>query len=972
MKKNIYFLLVILIALNTISASSNIIEKNGVKYFADRIVVKFKDAGNINSLNKSQLSLSTQKVFESFGLSKIQKRFSTSQNISHEEIELSKIAVIENQSPNDPLFISRKLSNLPEIEWAEPHYIDELAFDPNDLNDNVQYSLPLIQAPEAWDITKGDPDIIIAIIDTGVYWDHPDLLANIWQNLGEDADGDGRTIEFDQSQNRWILDPNDLNGIDDDDFDNDPNTFIDDLIGWDFGGLDGTPDNNPAEDRPDHGTHVAGIASAVTDNGIGVASIGFNSKIMAVKTSRDDVRDHGVALISNGYDGIIYAADNGAHVINCSWGGSGFSRANQEVINYAVSKGALVVAAAGNDGHARIDYPSRYKGVLSVGSTNSGDFRSSFSNYGIQVDVMAPGSGIESTWENNDYDNWNGTSMASPLVAGLAGLVFSKFDYLPLQVAEQIRINADNIDAKNPGDKNLLGSGRINAFKAVSNTKSKSLRADEYTFIDDGDGDGFFEPGEEVLIEINFTNYLSSLSSLSITVETASSSITMLNNTFNKGAVASGETFNNSSNKFRFAIGENVTENLEAEFLLRYSDGNYNDFQWATILVNPTYRTHDNDKISLTITSKGTLGFNNYYENTQGDGFQYNQGQSILFEGALMYGVSVNLLNDAARDESGDSQRDEFENLITFDINKPGLLADQQGFTMFNDDNASSNKLGVETELSSFVFNDSPNDEFIILEYLLKNKSSVNYNNFYVGLYFDWDIGANDITRNSSTDKLAYQFSQGSDLPYVGVSLLSTGSMGYYAIRNDGNDSGFGIYDGFTKAEKWQALSNGISKAEAGAGDVSYVISAGPFSLASNNSVEFAVAIAAGDDFDSMINNVERSKEKYGLIITSTDDEEFTEEIPSEYKLNQNYPNPFNPNTVINYQLKKDGFTTLKVFDILGNEIVVLVDEYQTAGNYDIDFRTGTTKEFSLPSGIYLYTLRSGDFVSTKKMVLLK
>ena len=102
MKKNIYFLLVILIALNTISASSNIIEKKGVKYFADRIVVKFKDAGNINSLNKSQLSLSTQKVFESFGLSKIQKRFSTSQNISHEEIELSKIAVIENQSPNDP------------------------------------------------------------------------------------------------------------------------------------------------------------------------------------------------------------------------------------------------------------------------------------------------------------------------------------------------------------------------------------------------------------------------------------------------------------------------------------------------------------------------------------------------------------------------------------------------------------------------------------------------------------------------------------------------------------------------------------------------------------------------------------------------------------------------------------------------------------------------------------------------------
>ncbi len=953
MKRNRYFILIFIIVINYISASSNIIEKDGAKYFADKIVVKFKNAGNVNSLNKSQLSQGTQKVFETFGLSQIQNRFSISRNLSPEEIELSKIAVIRNQSPHDPLFISKKLSNLPEIEWAEPHYLDELAFDPNDLNAIEQYSLPLIQAPEAWDITKGDPNIIIAIVDTGVDWDHPDLADNIWVNEDE-VPNDGE--------------------------DNDNNGFPDDVRGWDFGGLDGTPDNDPMEDRPDHGTHVAGIASAVTDNGTGVASIGFNCKIMAVKTSRDDVRDGGSALISNGYDGIKYAADNGAHVINCSWGGFSFSRANQEIINYAVSKGSLVVGAAGNDNLDKIIFPANYSGALSVGSSNSSDNKSSFSNYGVDLDIMAPGSSIKSTWQNDTYRNTQGTSMASPLVAGLAGLVFSVFsDYTPLQAAEQIRVNVDNIDAQNPQFANLLGKGRINALKAVTNTNSKSIRADEFIFIEEGDGDGVFEPGEEASIEINFTNYLSPLSSLNITIETNSQSITLLNSSLNVGQVETGGQFNNSSNKFRFAISENASENLEATFKLIYSDGDYNDFQWTKVLINPTYRTHINDKISLTVTSKGTLGYNDYPDNQQGDGFKYNNALSILFEGALLYGVSANQLNDAARNESGDNQTNDFQKVVAIKIDEPGNLADQQGFTVFNDDNAQSSKLGIETGLTTLSYGDNPNDEFIILDYLLENKSPVDYNDFYVGLYFDWDIGSNDITRIFNFDRLAYQFNEGSDSdPYVGVLLLSEGSMGYYAIRNDGNDDGFGVYDGFTKAEKWQALSNGVSKAEAGPFDVSYVISAGPYDFAANDTLEFAIAVAAGDDFEKLLSNIERSKEKYGLIITNTDDEEFVDEIPSEYKLNQNYPNPFNPSTVISYQLSEGGFTSLKVYDILGNEIAELLNEYQAAGNYEINFNLGITpasagrRAMSLPSGIYLYTLKSGNFVSTKKMILLK
>ncbi|MCK5590717.1 MAG: S8 family serine peptidase, partial [Candidatus Pacebacteria bacterium] len=353
------------------------------------------------------------------------------------------------------------------------------------------YALVKVQAEQAWDISTGNSNIIIAIVDTGVDWEHPDLAAHIWEND----------------------DP--INGVDDD-----GNGFIDDLRGWDFGGLDGTPDNDPMEDNPTHGTHVAGIASAVTNNSEGVAGLGFNCTIMPVKTSQHDIGDR---LIAYGYEGILYAIDNGADIINCSWGGFGFSRANQEVINYAVENGVVMICAAGNDGLDEIIYPANYDGVLSVGFTGPTDNKAFTSNYGVNLDVMAPGEGILSTWQSltSPYISINGSSMASPLAAGLAGLVIDHFpQFNPLQVIEQIRINADNIDALNPGFDEMLGSGRINAFKALNNSNSKSVRITNYRFVDEGDGDGIIESGEDVSIKLDFVNYLSPTASLSIDLET--------------------------------------------------------------------------------------------------------------------------------------------------------------------------------------------------------------------------------------------------------------------------------------------------------------------------------------------------------------------------------------------------------------------------------------------------------------------
>jgi serine protease len=275
-------------------AQSNIIKDGDVYYFADRIIIKYKS--ETKSLGKS-----IDPFFSKYNIESKSPTFVKSQKETNQKgVELDNIYTLKFSSPYNPIYLAKEILKNKNIEWAEPHYLYELAYDPNDpvYNDTdtlkVEH-LDLIKANSAWDINKGSEDVIIAIVDTGVDWLHEDLAANIWVNSDE--------IEN--------------NGIDDDE-----NGFIDDIRGWDFGGENGTADNDPNEDRADHGTHVAGLSSAVTDNGIGIASIGFKTKIMPVKTSRNDLRnDLGTALIAYGYEGIKYAADNGADIINCSWGG---------------------------------------------------------------------------------------------------------------------------------------------------------------------------------------------------------------------------------------------------------------------------------------------------------------------------------------------------------------------------------------------------------------------------------------------------------------------------------------------------------------------------------------------------------------------------------------------------------------------------------------------------------------------------
>ncbi len=932
MNKKIIFA-ALLISFSFLKAQ-DIIQKGNVYYLANTVVVKLKENA-VNSVQAVKNSLAKYSVKDAAQM------YPQSGALKKGEALLNKIYRVRIDSKEDPAGLAEKISKLPGIEWAEPKYVYRLTYSPNDslyVLKQQEY-LKRVFADSAWNVTKGNSKVIIGIIDTGVDWNHPDLKANILK----DSNGN--------------------------------------MVGYDFGGLNGTPDNDPTEDYSAlnryHGTHVAGIADAVSDNKIGVASIGYGCSILPVKVSRDDKRDSaGYPFIYYGFEGIKYAVDNGAKVINCSWGGYSYSLYEQSIIDYATANGALVVASNGNDGVSTPFYPASYNGVLSAGwLSTSSDLIFQKGNYGRTVKVFAPGTNIISTWprqinSNLLYNLSSGSSMSAPMVSGLAGLVLAKFpNYNPLQVEEQIRITSDNIDNANADSlKFLLGNGRINAYNAVTRTNTISIRAGNVKFVDQGNKNGLFEAGEDVSVQINFTNFLGPVANATITLQTSDNSVVITNSTFNTGSMATLSTVSNQSNEFKFTIRKNAPFNHDVNFLLTYSAAGYSDFQWIGVRINPTYNTHNIGSITMSVTSKGALGFNDYPQNMEGDGFKFQKGENLMFEGAFMYGTGPEKVMNVAR--VSEAQKKDFVTIVPIKINASSR--DQQGYAEFSDAGAGSKALGVITKFYTFSYAQAPNDNFIILNSELYNSTQQNINGLYAGYFIDWDIPSNDYAGDTTyfdqTDNFAVAYEKSKQLTatIVGAALISASSYGYYAIDN-GASTGDVILnnaDGFSDAEKWITLSNGIKNKSAGVGDISLVVSGGPFIIPARQSINVAFAVAAGSTIDELKQAIRQSRQQYSLLFGW-----IPGEVPKSITLYQNYPNPFNSATNINYYLPQGGQVSLKLYDILGREVSTLVNEVQDSGFHRVQFESGSKH---LSSGVYFYRLTSGSFSETKKMVLLR
>jgi subtilisin family serine protease len=333
------------------------------------------------------------------------------------------------------------LRRRPDVAFAELDYLATAAEVPDDPAWGNQWSLARIGLPEAWKVTTGSTGTIIATVDSGLYLGHPDLTSKVWINPGEIPG----------------------NGIDDD-----LNGKVDDVNGWHFY-QQWTPNgylpagNADVSDEFGHGTHVTGIIGAATNNGLGIAGVAWGVRVMPVRV----LDQYGNGWYSDIYAGIIYAADNGAKIINLSLGGAAASQTLCEAAAYAHQKGALLVAAAGNAGAAAVYYPAACDGVLAVAATDRFDQRARFSSYGPEVDLAAPGVDIYSTWPWLDgYFTESGTSMAAPHVSGVAALVWSRWpEWDNVAVSRQLTETAVDVDAA--GWDPYTGWGRLDAEAAV-------------------------------------------------------------------------------------------------------------------------------------------------------------------------------------------------------------------------------------------------------------------------------------------------------------------------------------------------------------------------------------------------------------------------------------------------------------------------------------------------------------------------
>lgn len=379
--------------------------------------------------------------------------------------DLSNIFVLQLPRTMDVEYAAALYSADPDVEYAHPDYELHTTFVPNDPYFSSQgawhqayddlWGLKMTQAPTAWNTASG-AGIVVAVVDTGVDYTHPDLAANMWTNPGE-IPGNGK--------------------------DDDGNGYIDDVYGWDFV----TSQNDPM-DQMGHGTHVAGTIAAVTNNGIGVASMAWGARVMAVR----GLDAKGSGFTSDLAQAVTYAAANGADVLNASWAGISFNlylgaaSALRDAVDAATSLGVVIVAAAGNDaGLVDATEPAGYPNVIAVGATDYQDQYAYFSNFGRALSVSAPGVDILSLRARNsqgvDPDGYtvgsqylvlSGTSMASPHVAGLGALLLSVFPSLfPNEVRWHIELNADQPgftgyegDPWNP----FFGWGRINAARAFT------------------------------------------------------------------------------------------------------------------------------------------------------------------------------------------------------------------------------------------------------------------------------------------------------------------------------------------------------------------------------------------------------------------------------------------------------------------------------------------------------------------------
>ncbi len=951
MKKVLFFIIATFLLSNILSAQS-------FDYKSNTIIVKINP--ELTSIFfKSDFVSKMSSVYGQFDVSQefpdAEKPIKDFDKYGRKCVDITNIYRIVFRNSVNVYDVVAYLKKSKDVEYAEPLYNVYLLDFPSDpllLPENVnadgayQYWAENIRAFDAWDISQGDTSVVIGISDTGTGLTHNDLADNLKINYNDVPDG----------------------------IDNDGDGYVDNYKGWNFASDNDNAQVPSAGGSREHGAYVSGIASAVVNNGIGVAGAGYKCKFVPLRIADDE------GSLVNTYQSIVYAANHHFDVVNCSWGSTVYQQMAQDVVWYAtINNDLLIVAAAGNEGIEGKFYPASYENVLSVAATDKNDAKWSGSSFSTSVDVSAPGTMFVSTSENGYATMWGGTSFASPIVAGCAGIIRNFYpEYNALQITEIIRASADNIDTLsnlipdsvmhvdstfvefidsisidsvwneetetyiydtthhevyygqydydttytdasyrdyfNSDYASMLGSGRMNLYNALTLSDDKKYStlfcekiSDRYDTILDLTG----------LI----TNYLNYRTDLQMYVSTTSEYITFADSVI---SFADMQTMQSDSAVIRMYVSSEAPKEFSVKLKLTFVSAECATEQVISVLVNGGFVDIYAGDMRLSVAGNGRLGYVDLYSEV-GRGFTLNNYELIADCGVIS-GISNEEIYCSVRQLS-DFSVVEYPHLIT------DTLAETHAFARMLD-TADYNSHNLEYIINAYA----DNLNYIILDYSLVNSSYWSVEDFYFGLFADFDLEEPTCNKSVFDENGQFMYCMYDSLHtlYAGMKLLSGQSVKNYSVLNErGGDGYVDISDGLSDNEQFRMISNN-SVAE-DVGDVVQFTGAGPFDINYNDTVSVAIALFAANSYAEMCEAVEEAVEKYRYL---KGEQEQEDDIQSVELANFNiYPNPVNDILTIDFQQDKYEvkiYNTIGVCVYSGENISSLNVENFNAGIYNV------------------------------------
>jgi serine protease len=908
-------------------------------YIPQTVIVKFKPKNlksNMIAIDTSKDKLQT--FINSLQPTSVKKKFPHATPPSKpNDVDITTIYEIKYSKDYPVERVATYLASFGDVQYAQPLYSENSnsLYTPNDPSFGTQWYLNKINIQLAWDKCKGDTNVVIGISDTGVDIFHEDLSSQIKYNWADPIDG----------------------------IDNDGDGYIDNFRGWDLMNNDNNPDYSVNTANYGHGTSMAGISSAKVNNAKGIAGVGFNCKMLPVRGSS--------------YDAIMYLAEHGSSIINCSWE-DGLRQAlplYQDYIDYATfNKNALVVCAAGNTERQIFFYPASYNHAISVAATTETDQVwtptnggcISGSTYGFKIAASAPGVSIYTTNAGNSYiRTYCGTSLSSPIFAGIAGLVRSYYpSYSALQAGEQVRVTADNIDtiAFNAPYKKLLGHGRVNALNALTDSLKPSIRLVDYSIT--GLYDDLVRGGDTAILKGSFVNYLHKVKNITVSISDYNGYFAQVEPGRVIDSLGMMDTLKNF--ELRFSLKKTIPYDATVALQITYDLPNgFHDVQFVTMSANPSYLPLIANNISTSVTSVGSIG-TAFVSNIEGLGFQY-KNSPLLYNGIPTSG-GKNIYNGLvlAKDtgeiilnygSSSDFTTETYPDYVTTD-SSISIVSSYNGRYKTNVDF----NFKINQRATSWLKDSS----FVIYEYDIINKSFNVIDSMYAGLIMDWGV-SNPFLNKAEVNvykKYGYVYSIEQNQPYVGIKVLKGDSINHYLIEvSDTAHELINVKDfnGFSKVDIFNGLTHSktkLSLTNNTADDIIQMINikAKNIKIGDTLHVAFALFVASKEqNIQSVVSRAEyRYKQSHGDTTNS-------KEIQiSKLKL---IPNITSGSIVTaSFEALNKGMCTITISNNEGKTVKEIYQAIETGNN------TITISGIK-QAGMYYVTVKLKDYACTEKFI---